>query len=92
MMASSWGLRGINPSLVVGRSSLVFAITSLVIVFAAGLLTTNDERRFFVSLPIISYRGLFRHYLFEVRVLANQDFAEDGILPHLNCLEANQFQ
>ena len=32
------------------------------------------------------------HYLFEVRVLAHQDFSEDLILPYLNCLQANQFQ
>src|SRR5208282_4571819 len=42
--------------------------------------------------PIITYRSLLGHDLFEVGMFSHQHFAEDVVLPHLNRLQPHQFE
>src|SRR5581483_1378851 len=42
--------------------------------------------------PIVSYCCLLIHYIFEMRVLADNDLTEQPVLPHLDGLEAHQLQ
>src|SRR5205085_9787930 len=54
--------------------------------------TSTDSKPLVLSSPVISHRGLLGHNFIEMRMLSDQDFSENVILPHLNCLKTDKFK